>query len=420
MKSTRLGDVVTVKSGFAFKSADWLDVGVPVIKIANVKDGWVTLDGCSFVSEAVAHSARAFELTKGDVLISMTGHIGQVAKVRDEGRMLLNQRVGRFSIKDRERIDGEYLFQWLRLPEVRAVFEVHAYGAAQPNISPSLIEQQSIPLPPLPAQRRIASILSAYDNLIENNTRRIAILEEMARRIYEEWFVRFRFPGYEGVRMVESELGLVPEGWRQVTLADVCESVEDGDWIETKDQGGDDYRLLQISNVGVNRFVETGNLRFISQETFKRLRCREVLPGQLLIARMPTPIGRAWLVTPQPWKMVTAVDVAIATAETSKTTPEFLLHFLNSDATLASFATQASGTTRLRITRRQIAAMPLLAPQPALADHFARIARPMNDLAAVHSRRNDVLRTTRDLLLPKLISGELDVSAMPEPEALAA
>ena len=68
-------------------------------------------------------------------------------------------------------------------------------------------------LPPLPDQRRIASILSAYDDLIENNTRRIAILEEMARRIYEEWFVRFRFPGHEGVRMVESELGLVPEGW---------------------------------------------------------------------------------------------------------------------------------------------------------------------------------------------------------------
>lgn len=223
MTSTRLGDVVTVKSGFAFKSADWLDAGVPVIKIANVKDGWITLDGCSFVSEEVARSARAFELAKGDVLISMTGHIGQVAKVRDEGRMLLNQRVGRFSVKSRERIDGEYLFQWLRLPEVRAVFEAHAYGAAQPNISPSLIEQQSIPLPPLPVQRRIASILSAYDDLIENNTRRIAILEEMARRIYEEWFVRFRFPGHEGVPMVDSELGLVPEGWKVRRLGDEIE-----------------------------------------------------------------------------------------------------------------------------------------------------------------------------------------------------
>ena len=73
------------------------------------------------------------------------------------------------------------------------------------------------------AQRRIASILSAYDDLIENNTRRIAILEEMARRIYEEWFVRFRFPGHEGVRMVESELGLVPKGWSVQGLYEVAD-----------------------------------------------------------------------------------------------------------------------------------------------------------------------------------------------------
>ena len=187
MTSTRLGDVVTVKSGSAFKSADWLDAGVPVIKIANVKDGWVTLDGCSFVSEEVAHSARAFELTKGDVLISMTGHIGQVAKVRDEGRMLLNQRVGRFSIKNRERIDGEYLFQWLRLPEVRAVFEAHAYGAAQPNISPTLIEQQSIPLPPLPVQLQRSAILYRLQQPDdENDWRRIAILERSPAPLREE------------------------------------------------------------------------------------------------------------------------------------------------------------------------------------------------------------------------------------------
>ena len=80
----------------------------------------------------------------------------------------------------------------------------------------------------LPAQQRIASILSAYDDLIENNTRRIAILEEMARRIYEEWFVRFRFPGHEGVRMVESELGLVPEGWAAVHVGDVAVDIEVG------------------------------------------------------------------------------------------------------------------------------------------------------------------------------------------------
>lgn len=273
-----------------------------------------------------------------------------------------------------------------------------------------------IQVPDLSVQRRIASILSVYDDLIENNTRRITILEEMARRIYKEWFVQFRFPGHEKTRMIESELGPVPEGWSNTKFEKLCTSIEDGDWIETKDQGGHDFRLLQISNVGVNQFVETGNYRYISADTFGRLRCREVLPGHILVARMPKPIGRAWLVTAQPWRMVTAVDVAIIAHAPEKTSPEFLLHFLNSDATLAAFAGQTSGTTRPRITRRQIAGMELLAPPSQLAHQFGDLIRPMNQAIALHTRRNANLRTTRDLLLPKLISGELDVSNLPEPE----
>ncbi len=93
-----------------------------------------------------------------------------------------------------------------------------AGGAAQPSLRITELQEIRIPSAATSEQVRIASILSAYDDLIENNTRRIAILEEMARRIYEEWFVRFRFPGHEDVRMVESELGPVPEGWEVVRL----------------------------------------------------------------------------------------------------------------------------------------------------------------------------------------------------------
>ena len=92
-----------------------------------------------------------------------------------------------------------------------------------PHTSPDRnLTKLQVKLPPLPTQQKIAAILSAYDDLIENNTRRIKILEEMAQAIYREWFVNFRFPGHEGVRMVESELGLVPEGWEVRKLGEVC------------------------------------------------------------------------------------------------------------------------------------------------------------------------------------------------------
>ncbi len=392
MTSTRLGDVVAVKSGFAFKSADWLDVGVPVIKIANVKDGWVTLDGCSFVSEEVAHSARAFELTRGDVLISMTGHIGQVAKVRDEGRMLLNQRVGRFSIKKRDRINAEYLFQWLRLPEVRAVFEAHAYGAAQPNISPSLIEQQSIPLPPLPIQRRIASILAAYDDLIDNNTRRIAILEEMARRIYEEWFVRFRFPGHEGVRMIESELGLVPEGWPIVRLDEVL-VLQRGFDLPKQDRTEGPFPI--VSATGTSG----------SHHEYK-------VRGPGVVTGRSGSLGSVMLVEGDFWPLNTTLWVkqfAVGSAL-------YAFYVLRS-IDLSGFNSGAAVPT---LNRNDIHGLPVVRPTAIVLTAFDDVVGPMIKLKRRLELANENLRTTRDLLLPQLISGELDVSVMPEPEALVA
>lgn len=418
MTSTRLGDVVTVKSGFAFKSADWLDAGVPVIKIANVKDGWVTLDGCSFVSEAVAHSARAFELTKGDVLISMTGHIGQVAKVRDEGRMLLNQRVGRFSIKDRERIDGEYLYQWLTLPEVRAVFEAHAYGAAQPNISPSLIEQQSIPLPPLPAQRRIASILSAYDDLIENNTRRIAILEEMARRIYEDWFVCFRFPGHEGGRMVESELGLVPVGWEAVRMEDVCARITDGSHYSPKSivVGKPMASVKDMHDWGIN--VET--CRQIAEDEYEKLVRNDCKPklNDVLIAKDGSYLKHTF-VFDQEIDLVILSSIAILRPN-GRMLPNQLAMYLRLPEVASRMKGYVSGVAIPRIVLRDFRQFLVLLPPAEVQHAWAAYCDPMLHLCRNLVRKNENLRTTRDLLLPKLISGELNMSTLPESQALAA
>ncbi|NCA72220.1 MAG: hypothetical protein EOM91_19530 [Sphingobacteriia bacterium] len=102
-----LGEVAYVRSGFAFKSRDWADSGIPVVKIANVKAGSLDMDGCSFISESVAEGALEFRLREGDILISMTGYVGQVAVVRpNDLPAFLNQRVGRFTVIDETRLDS--------------------------------------------------------------------------------------------------------------------------------------------------------------------------------------------------------------------------------------------------------------------------------------------------------------------------
>lgn len=183
----------------------------------------------------------------------------------------------------------------------------------------------------------------------------------------------------------------LPKGWRLERLIDVAETLVDGDWVETKDQGGSDYRLLQVSNVGVGAFRETGTFRGITRETFQRLRCTEVRPGDILISRMPHPIGRAWFVTELVHPAVTAVDVAILTPDESTIDGRYLAYYLNSPYNLSYAAVRATGTTRSRIARRVLEQFPV--PLPPFEDQGTIVAllASYDELIANNLRRIQIL-----------------------------
>ena len=258
---------------------------------------------------------------------------------------------------------------------------------------------------------QIAGVLGCLDDLIDNNRRRIEILEEIARLFYREWFVHFRFPGHEDVEFVDSDLGPIPEGWRSQTLESCLASLVDGDWIETKDQGGDSYRLLQVSNIGLGRFRETGKFRYVTEETFALLKCTSIIEGDVLVSRMPDPVGRAWCVDHLKKPSITAVDVAILRPEHNVDGP-FLELYLNSGPTLAHAKQVSTGTTRKRVARSVLSQFKLAWPPHSLRDGFYQIVSPAYELKSVLTRQNDALAETRELLLPRLVSGELDVSEL--------
>ena len=192
----------------------------------------------------------------------------------------------------------------------------------------------------------------------------------------------------------ECHLGLpfpIPVDWEGASLAECCELVRDGDWIETKDQGGNDYRLLQISNIGRGSFVETGNYRWITSETFTGLRCTAIEEGDVLVARMPEPTGRAWHVVALSWPAVTAVDVAIIRTDRSRLDPRFLSYFLNSDPCLALIDGLTTGTTRRRIRRADIER--LAVPLPPLAEQraIARVLGALDDKIELNRRMSETL-----------------------------
>lgn len=164
-----------------------------------------------------------------------------------------------------------------------------------------------------------------------------------------------------------------PTAWSATPLRLLCALIADGDWVELKDQGGgQDYRLLQISNIGLGTFIETGKYRWITEKTFGRLRCTEIKVGDVLVARMPEPTGRCWFVKELPWRAVTAVDVAIVRTDESKLDSRFLSYYLNSPQCLNVVTSLTTGTTRLRIRRadieRLIVPLPPLAEQRAIAE----------------------------------------------------
>jgi type I restriction enzyme S subunit len=306
-------------------------------------------------------------------------------------------------------VNTRWLHYYFFGPEWRAVVAANTLsGATVERIPLSSFPDFPIRLPDLQTQRRIASILSAYDDLIENNTRRIAILEEMARRIYEEWFVRFRFPGHEQVKMVESELGLIPEGWKVVAASDAIT-------ISPK---------VRVPKEGLKPFVPMGSLSENSMliagiEEREGNSGSKFQNGDTLFARI-TPClenGKTGFVQFLPSHDAVAFGSTEFIVLRSRTLcPEYVYALARSDEFRANAIKSMSGATgRQRVKEACFDAFLLAQPDAETLQRYREIAQPMFAMIRKLAAKNANLRATRDLLLPKLISGELDVSTLSEP-----
>ena len=251
----QLGQYIDVLSGFAFKSKDFTNVGIPVIKIKNINPPYVSLEDISCVPISVAYQNPKYILKRGDVLIAMTGsHINQIAsvvgrvgRVRYDDLTVLNQRVGKIINKNDEYSNLDYIYYFLSQYDVKVELAQKAGGAAnQANISPSDIKNLYFPCPPIEIQNKIATILSRYDSLIENYQKQIKLLEESAQRLYKEWFIDLRFPGHENTKIVDG----VPEGWEKKKLIELV-NVQYGYAFDGKlfNSNGEGMPILRIRNI---------------------------------------------------------------------------------------------------------------------------------------------------------------------------
>lgn len=184
---------------------------------------------------------------------------------------------------------------------------------------------------------------------------------------------------------------------RTRSLEELSISIQDGDWIETKDQSPTGYRLIQIGNIGVGRFRESGKPKYVSEDTFRRLRCTKIEIGDVLVARMPDPTGRAWCVDARIPDSITSVDVAIVRTDPTRLDAKYLAYFLNEKSTLSFIASQQTGSTRQRIKRSDLASLEILTPplptQKAIANFLTNLDKKIAINNALSKTLEDIART---------------------------
>lgn len=267
-------------------------------------------------------------------------------------------------------------------------------------------------------QRRIASLLSAYDNLIENNTRRIAILEEMARRLYEEWFVHLRVPGHDQSPSSDK----LPAGWSTTILGNVTSKIGSG---STPRGGKAAYynhgiALIRSQNIYDYTFDEQG-LVYLDENQAAALDGVSVQPEDVLINITGASVARCCSVPRRHLPARVNQHVMIIRADKEKVPPAYLLCTINSDRRKRELLTHSqTGSTREALTKEGMSQFEIIMPPREVLLAFDRAIAPIFRQREVLAEKTAVLKSTRDLLLPKLISGELDVSKLTESEAAAA
>lgn len=278
----------------------------------------------------------------------------------------------------------------------------YAGGSAQPLLTQTNLKGLSFSVPPVEAQRRIASILGAYDDLIEVNRRRIAVPEEMARGLFEEWFVHFRFPGHEAVPILDTPDGPLPEGWRNDTLANAAA-------INTASlrpaNAPSEIGYIDISSVSPGRIDTINHMPFAEAPGRAR---RIVTDGSILWSNV-RPNRRSFAVVLDPAPEIVA-STGFTVLDARETSFAYLYHWVTTDHFVGYLVGNAQGAAYPAVTAATFERAAILMPPAELIKRFTDFAEPMLRLADNLRKTNGALSTSRDLLLPRLISGQLSVA----------
>lgn len=413
-----LKDLIIKTVDYRGKTPKRFDSGIPVISSANVKKGKIVLDDKYVSKEYYDKWTTRGHLKPKDILITTEAPVGEIAKIPEKGTFLISRRV--FALRVNESLANPTFVYYTLLTEgVLKYFEAISHGATAPRIYKDEVLKLKLKLPNLPTQRKIASVLSAYDDLIENNNQRIQLLEDMAQEIYKEWFVRFRFPDYQNTTFVDKDgnqvphgtKGAIPEGWEKKQIKELVDIVSGYAFKSDSFVEQGKYKLVTIKNVQ-NGFFVTKTTDCID-ELPKNLKQDIYLKDKDILLSLTGNIGRICLVYG---------DNYLLNQRVAKLKPlkqefyEFVYLFFRSDFLRKTLENYSNGAAQQNLSPVEMSELRFATPTEKLLKDFSRITNSFFDEIIILLKKNQVLQDTRDLLLPRLISGKLSVENITLPD----
>ena len=388
-----LGDVAELYDSL-HQTPTYANEGYPMIRVTDIRRGFLdTTNAMKVTQEVYEQFAKKHKPQIGDILFSRVGSYGNSTFVDNRVAFCLGQNTVCIS-PDRQKIQPTFLYGALNSDDLFHQIRSYVSGASQGTISLKNIRKLQVPVPPLPVQQRIAGILAAYDELIENSQRRIKILEAMARGLYREWFVHFRFPGHENHPRVASALGEIPEGW-EVTPFSALASYVNGYAFKPAQLGTEGKAIIKIKELKAGVVAETPRNRGADIPAKYNIRDGDVLFSWSADLDAYLWMGGDGLLNQHLFNVFPANGVSLA----------FCFHSLKE--AMPRFRALSLGATMHNIKRSALDQLFTIVPPEVARKRFDVLVEPIHKQLITLTRRSTNLRRTRDLLLPRLLSGQI-------------
>lgn len=388
------------------KTAPSVDFETPfkMIRTTNIKGGRVNLDEVKYVDESTFIKwTRRSKLKKNDIILTREAPLGEVGLLRVNDTFFLGQRTMVYRANG---IDLSQLFLYYSFLSFPLQSQIKSLGSGSTveHLRVPHAENLEIPYPSLPIQRKIAAILSAYDDLIENNNRRIAILEKMAEEIYREWFVRMRFPEHEKAKFIKG----LPEDWKLKKIGDLCKKVTDGSHFSPS-EASEGYYMASVKDMAEHTF-NYDSMKIISEQDYISLVKSDCKPkkNDILIAKDGSYLKHVFLCL-EDLALVILSSIAILRPNINEVNPLYLTYYLKQPFIRDTMSNYVTGSALPRIILNDFKKIKLMVAPLELQNEFSRIAK--NHVFEINVLINKIikLKLSRDRLLTRLMSGKLDV-----------